>query len=157
MIQAWRIVHKRFAASAFSGEGPYRYGGRWNSMGCRVVYVSQSISLATLEVLVNGLQPEQIHDYVYFSIDIPVKHIQKLYKEDLPADWSSDPVPCSTQAIGDRWISGGKSLALRVPSAVVAQEYNYLLNPLHPEFAHLKIGPAEQYSFDQRLLEHGRS
>jgi RES domain-containing protein len=152
VIQAWRIVHKRFAENAFSGEGPYLYGGRWNSPGHRVVYVSQSISLATLEVLVNGLKPEQIHDYIFFSIMIPVKQIQKIEKESLPDDWNNDPVPHSTQAVGDKWFAKRKSLALQVPSAVVVQEYNFLLNPLHPEFAGLKIGPAEYYSFDHRLF-----
>ncbi len=153
MIQAFRIVHKRFASTAFSGEGAYLYGGRWNSPGHRVVYVSQSISLATLEVLVNGLPPEQINNYVYFPIYIPLKHIQTLKERNLPNDWDSDSIPQSTQAIGDVWLTGQASLALKVPSAVVRQEYNYLLNLLHPEFVNLKIGSSSHYSFDGRLVK----
>ncbi len=137
MISAWRIVHKRFTESAFSGEGPYLHGGRWNRPGHRVVYVSQSVSLATLEVLVNGLQPRQIHSYMFFSVQIPPEHIEKVALKTLPEDWNSDPIPRSTQTIGDQWLTSRKSLALQVPSAVVVQEYNFLLNPLHPEFARL--------------------
>ncbi|MCP4628715.1 MAG: RES domain-containing protein [bacterium] len=76
-------------------------------------------------------------------IDLPLKK--------LPGDWNSRPVSPSTKVIGDRWVKKTKSVVLKVPSVVVPEEYNYLLNPNHPVFEKITIGTPIQYRFDPRL------
>ncbi len=89
---------------------------------------------------------------------IPVEFDDSMIEDTpfLPPTWSADPVPSSVQAIGDRWIQESRSPVLRVPSAVLPLETNYLLNPRHPDFARLKIGSAHAFRFDGRLLEKRR-
>ncbi len=152
MIRAWRITHKRHADRAFTGEGAYLYGGRWNPPGYRVIYVSASIALATLEILVQGVPPTQFTDFVYIPVDLPDRMISDLPSDMLPSDWRKDPIPESTRRFGRKWIHAQKFLVLRVPSAVVPEEFNFLINPLHADFTQLKIGTPRSYAIDERLL-----
>ena len=151
MIRAWRITHQRYTEKAFTGEGAYLYGGRWNNPGYRIVYLSNSIALATLEILVNGVQPAEINNYVHISVDMPEQLITVLEDDALPDDWKKDPIPESSKKIGESWVDTQKSLVLRVPSAVVVEEYNFLINPLHQDYPKLIIGSAKRYPFDERL------
>jgi RES domain-containing protein len=79
--------------------------------------------------------------------------VSDLSEADLPEDWNSRPISPSTRAIGDRWFKKQSSAVLRVPSIVVPDEYNYLLNPTHPDFAKIKIGKPIIYFFDPRLTK----
>ena len=152
MIPAFRIVQHRFASSAFSGEGARLYGGRWNHPGTRMIYLAGSVSLAQLELLVH-LESDEIlrQRYILLPVQIPERAIHILSKADLPADWRAETAPPSTRHLGDRWVRAGAHLCLRVPSVVVPQESNYLLNPDHPEFSTLTIGPPQELRFDPRL------
>ena len=151
MRRAWRIVKKAHAATAFSGEGARRFGGRWNSPGTPVVYTSGTLALAALETLVH-LNPPVRLEYVAIPLDFDDAWVQKLKLSDLPADWMEEPPPPSTQLLGDRWVKQARSAILELPSAIVRIEPNYLLNPAHPDFRKVRIGKAMPFAFDSRLL-----
>ncbi len=146
------MVKARHAAKAFSGEGAFRYGGRWNSVGTRMVYLAQTHSLAALEILVHLPNGAPII-FSTFRLTIPDKLVEALRKEDLPEDWQSEPTGTDTQMLGDEWVRESRSAVLAVPSAIIPAETNYLLNPLHSDFAKIKIDPEAPFAFDPRLLK----
>ncbi|MBC7983781.1 MAG: RES family NAD+ phosphorylase [Candidatus Obscuribacterales bacterium] len=151
---AYRLVKKRHAKEAFSGEGARIAGGRWNSPGIGVVYVSETLSLAALETFVH-LQPVDRHyDYVWFRIAIS-KDVSIDSVATLPTSWRRKPPTDATQAIGTRWVQASRTAVLRVPSILVPGEYNFLLNPTHPNFKRLKISRAATFDFDARLWKGG--
>jgi RES domain-containing protein len=151
MPRAWRIVKKKHAATAFSGEGAARTGGRWNSRGVSVVYTSSTKSLAAVESLVH-LNPPVFFKYVAFRIDFDDALIEVALLSSLPADWTAQPPPPSSKAVGDVWVRDGRSAVLAVPSVIVSGETNYLLNPAHPDFRKISIGKPEAFAFAPRLL-----
>jgi len=151
MLQAWRIVKQKHAATAFSGEGAARTGGRWNSRGGRVVYASGSQALAALESLVH-LNPPALFAYVTFGASFNRAFCETLPQRALPPNWRLAPAPPSCQALGDAWLHEERSAVLEVPSVIVEGESNYLLNPAHPDFKNIVISPPRQFSFDPRLL-----
>jgi RES domain-containing protein len=150
-LKAWRICNKNYAASAFSGEGAYRYAGRWNSAGVRVVYLGATPSISVLEALVHVSSLSALATLE--NVIIPVEFDDSLVAGILvlPPDWDDFPAPVSTAAIGDQWIASGRSLILRVPSAVLSLEDNYLLNPAHPDISKVVFGSAVPIIIDIRL------
>jgi RES domain-containing protein len=150
-LTVWRLCAAKYAESAFSGEGARRFGGRWSSVGMPVVYASESRSLAVLELLANVEFPEALAAtaWVVRSAHVPLAGIEKPTR--VPASWRQYPRSTETQAFGDAWLRTRQTLALRVPSAVVPGEFNYLLNPAHPDFDQVELGPPEPFSFDPRL------
>jgi RES domain-containing protein len=152
-IAAWRIVQERHSARAFTGEGARIYGGRWNSPGVAVVYTAQSRALAALEMLVHLDSPGLLSSYLLYQVDFEEAWVTKLDAGSLPSDWRDDPPPASTQAIGDQWIRSNESPVLRVPSVLISEEVNFLLNPRHRQFERLRIGRPEAFAFDPRLAE----
>lgn len=151
MRRAWRIVREKHAATAFDGEGARLFGGRWNSRGTRMVYVSGSISLAALECLVH-LNPPTSFRYLAVPLDFDEDLLEVLPRTEWPPDWTQQPPPRSTQGIGDRWVQEGRSAVLEVPSVIIPGESNYLLNPAHPGFAGIVIGKPTPFAFDPRLV-----
>jgi RES domain-containing protein len=151
MAQAWRIVKEKYAATAFTGEGAARVGGRWNSRGTRVVYVSSSRSLAALETLVH-LNPPMPFRYVTIRLEFDAALAEKFPVTELPVEWREEPPPPATQKIGDTWIKAARSAVLELPSVIIPGEANYLLNPLHGDYAKLVIGATEPFAFDPRLI-----
>ena len=149
MIRVWRIVKAKHAADSFDGEGARRAGGRWNSPGRAVIYTSATISLAVLEMLVH-LGNSRILD-AYLVIPASFDNAEVADVENLPGNWRYYPAPPSLQVIGDQWIESGRSLVLRVPSAVVNREFNYLINPAHEAFGTIEIEEPERFTFDSRL------
>jgi RES domain-containing protein len=151
MTRVWRIVKEKYAGSAFDGEGARRAGGRFNSPGSPVIYTSESLALAQLEILVNLPTDRLLADYVAFRADLPEDRVATLGREGLPESWREAPAPRSVRRVGDRWLESGRSLALRVPSAVVPAESNVLINPRHPAFEEVEIhGPVDP-EIDERL------
>lgn len=117
-----------------------------------MVYLGSSLSLATLETLVHTPRFKLLEEsYVYFEVTLPDEHILVLESHNLPEDWQSTELPRSTQRIGDAWIKSQTSLALSVPSRVMPQEHNYLLNPAHPKRAELVFKGPYPFRFDERL------
>lgn len=152
MITAWRLVKARHAAAAFDGEGARLHGGRWNSPGTRVAYASDSIALAALEVLVHLQSTAVLQAYSLASLRFSEESVELLDTTLLPARWRRYPSPAENHAIGDRSVAEGRSLILRVPSAIIPTAANFLINPSHPEFGKVVIGRPERFAFDSRLL-----
>ena len=152
MIRAWRIVNARNAATAFSGDGSRRSGGRWNSRGYRAVYLADSLALATLEVMVHGVSYATLQNYVCIVATIPKKIIQEVDLKSLPGNWREDLPLAEVRALGDRWLNEQKSAALKVPSAVIPVEFNYVLNPRHKDFRKIEIAEPLSLAFDKRLF-----
>jgi len=151
MLSCWRIVQERFSSEAFTGEGTRIYGGRWNSVGHAAIYAAGSRALAVLEMLVHLDGPQLLSSYVLYEAEFPESLVTELRVGDLPSDWRDDPAPASTQKIGDGWIRSGASAVLRVPSVLIPEEHNYLLNPQHNEFGKIRISGPERFAFDSRL------
>jgi RES domain-containing protein len=150
MGEAWRIVKAKHAATAFDGEGARLYGGRWNSVGVRVVYVSFAKSLAALEILVHLKMPPS--EYVAIPLTFDDALVETFPARTLPAGWNAEPASPVSQRIGDAWVKEGRSVLLALPS-VITGETNYLINPAHPGFGKIKFGKHEPFTFDPRLLE----
>jgi RES domain-containing protein len=152
MLSGWRIVRAARANSAFTGEGARIYGGRWNSPGTAIVYVSQHESLAALELFVHLTPLSPDGRYVSFRLDWEDKLTEHFPVKNLPPRWNAEPPDFQTMQIGDKWVRTGKSVALAVPSVLSTSEVNFLLNPNHPDFKKIKISKPIEYRFDSRLL-----
>jgi RES domain-containing protein len=128
------------------------FGGRWNSEGRSAVYLASSRSLAILEVLVH-LSPMMIpDDYCMIEIEVPEDNTTQIDLKKLPPDWNdiSPPVGCKT--FGDEFLKCEKYLLLQLPSSIVPEEYNYLLNPSHSDMGEVKILKKSPFNFDERLI-----
>ena len=151
-MRVWRIIPKLHLSQAFDGEGARQFGGRWNRIGTRVVYTSATLSLAALEFFVNldrDTEPDQL---LAISADIPddmrIGHIDF---SDLPKNWRSYPGSEELQEFGTAWVASASTAMLVVPSAVIPDERNYLLNPAHPDFKRLRLNRPEAFHFDPRM------
>lgn len=152
-VSAWRIVKRKLAKAAFSGEGARLYGGRWNRPGAQMVYTAESQSLAALEIVAHVDAPELLADYVVLRVDIEERFIRRADLAKLPKYWRANPPPPELQDVGDAWLASGSSAALQVPSALIPSEHNFLLNPRQPDFAKLRIGAPAGFWFDPRLIK----
>jgi RES domain-containing protein len=152
MASAWRIMRASRARAAFTGEGPWRYGGRWNSRGVRVVYVSEHQSTAALEIFVHWVPFLVEEEYKAFQLEWPDGLMEIFPVKKLPVNWRISPPPRSTMEIGDRWIQERRSAVLALPSAISPADTNFLLNPDHADFKRIRIHPPIDYDFDPRLL-----
>ena len=138
---------------AFSGEGARRSGGRWNPKGTAVVYTSTSIALALVEQLV-GMEAEDFALLtVRFTIDLEPAQVETPDLAALPTDWNHPRRSDRARAFGRDWVESNRSLALAVPSVVVPEERNVLLNPGHPDFPTLPFSGPLPFRFDKRLLK----
>jgi RES domain-containing protein len=151
MPSSWRIVLERFSSDAFTGEGARLFGGRWNSPGQAVVYTASSRSLAVLEMLVHLDGPQLLSSYLLYETAFPDSLVTELAAGELPSDWRDDPAPRSTQSMGDGWLRKAASAVLRVPSVLIPEESNYLLNPNHPDFNSIRISAPQKFAFDPRM------
>jgi RES domain-containing protein len=147
---AWRLVKTRYADTAFSGLGARLAGGRWNHPGIAVVYVSNTLALAVLELFVHlDRRSRAALRLVAIPVGIPDELVSG--RPDLPRGWRAEPPPTSTKDLGTAWLRSGGSCALRVPSAIVPVEDNLMLDPAHPDFSKIDIGSPEPFSLDPRL------
>jgi len=147
----YRFAHRKFA-NELSGTGARLKGGRWNPVGLPVIYTSESISLALLEVLANALTLEELQMIRLMEIEIPTAaeyHDVKL--QSLKKDWYLDVD--YTQWMGQEILKTKKSLLFRCPSAIIHNEHNYLINPLHPDFKKIKLNNSTDFYFDERLFK----
>lgn len=151
-IEVWRITDKKYADSAFSGEGARLWGGRFNSPGTAAVYTSGSLSLALLEILVQTNDRSYLEKKIIFMAEIPERLIQKPSINKLPDQWNRIPVSKTSQLYGDEWISKKYFPVLRVPSVVVPQEFNYVINPLHDLFEQISISNSQSLPLDSRFF-----
>jgi len=148
------LPQHNFAVSdqPLSGEGARRVGGRWNYRGVPLIYLAESIALATLEVLVHLQDTETLSKYAVAEIRFDSALVQELRVQDLPENWNVFPHPVGTKAIGQEWLDAQSSALLKVPSSVSPREANYLLNPEHPNFGEVEVVAVLEHAFDPRLL-----
>lgn len=149
----YRLTKKKYR-NDFSGIGAEIAGGRWNSIGNAVLYTAANRALCTAEIAVHtplGIVPK---DYYLISIEIPKNaKIKEVESSDLPKNWKTFPHIPSTKKIGDEFIKQSEFLILKVPSAVIQGEYNYLINPNHIDFKNINIKSSELFEFDKRLFK----
>ena len=152
MLTVYRICKTKYAATAFDGEGAFRFGGRWNSRCTRLIYTAGNLSLAALEMLVHLDNDELLSAYSYVAAQIPEDLILPVASfRKLPDDWHASPPSVATQQIGDDWARANASAVLEVPTSIVPLENNYLLNPTHPDFAKIMVSAPQRFLFDERL------
>jgi RES domain-containing protein len=153
MPTAWRVVREAWKDTAFDGEGARLHPGRWNSRGVAMIYTADSRSLASLEALLNfeGSERRHLPACVLYEVVFADALVEVLDERSLPRDWDAFPAPSSTRSLGDRWVQETRSVVLRVPTVVTRGEHNFLLNPLHPDFARIEIRPAEPFPWDPRV------
>lgn len=157
-IAVFRITKERYRDQVFSGLGGLYASGRWTPRGLPVVYASQSVSLAVLEYALNYKRHGWLPPSVLARANIPDEvAIESLSTAELPDNWRAVDPPPSLRTIGETWLRRAQTACLRVPSAIVPEESNYLLNPRHPDFSRLAIGPAEPFNFDRRLARSRKS
>ncbi|MBK6276519.1 MAG: RES family NAD+ phosphorylase [Saprospirales bacterium] len=136
-----------------SGNGAKMYGGRWNNKGVPVLYTSSTRALAALKILVhistNNVQPI---DFSILSIFLPENSIDEIPLTALKTEIDKNGLNSNFKFIGDNWIKSNSSLLLKVPSIVIPEEYNYLVNPLHKNFNKVKIVENKLFRFDNRLV-----
>ena len=145
----YRLANGEFI-NDLSGKGAKLYGGRWNSFGLPAVYTTEHISLAVLEILVHVKTLQTPLNYYLITLEIPqnVPLVSIDYKK-MKKNWKDDTY--YLQAMGDEFLHSKKSLVLKVPSAIIEAENNFIINPAHPDIEKIKILNAENFTFDKRL------
>ncbi|MGG9961109.1 RES family NAD+ phosphorylase [Ferruginibacter sp. SUN106] len=134
-----------------SGMGAKLYGSRWNTVGISMLYTAENISLAVLETLVHLQEFEIPTEYWLLKIQLPDDgKMTNIQNSKLKKNWQTDEG--YTQFIGSEFIKNNQSLILKVPSAIITEEHNYLINPLHKNFTKAKIIDTKEFNFDNRLL-----
>ena len=150
----YRIEREKYLDTTLQGIGAaLTEGYRWNSLNTYLVYTADSRALATIEVSVHLDFSEDLPtDRFYVEIDIPNDvEILELFIEQLPENWDSKPPILETQYIGDDFVSQNSAAVLKVPSSIVPPEFNYLINPKHPDSAKIKVISTKKLQFDNRL------
>ncbi len=150
MTLAWRITKRAHANAAFSGEGARIAGGRWNLPGEPVVYTSSTLALAAMETFIHLGEEGLGIAFVYFRIEIP-DSVRIARCDRAPRGWRTEPPGTASMRYGSTWLREGRAGVLDVPSAIVQVERNFLLNPLHPDFAKLIISRSKPFAFDPRM------
>ena len=151
MLRAWRLLKSKYATRALSGEGARLYGGRWNNPGRPVIYTAESLALATLEILVHVKSYKELDDYQKIRFEFDEDFFTNIKLENLPVNWRAGRTTDETRRLGDDWLKRSDYPILQVPSVIIPEECNYLLNPLHPEFSKIKSGLTKSFSFDSIL------
>ena len=148
-MRVWRLARRTHAA--LDGEGARYYGGRWNSSGQRLLYTSSHLSLAALEALVHFDADEVPVDLQAFAIEIPdALATEQVNVDILPTGWARQEF--ATRAVGDEWLNAARTPVLVVPSAIVPEETNVLVNPAHPATHSVVVVARRRFVYDPRLL-----
>lgn len=150
----FRIEREKYLTITLLGIGAsISEGYRWNSINTRVIYTAESRALAILEISVHlDLSEDLPNDRYYVAIEIPDDiAIQEVKLEDLPEDWNSNPPTLTTQTISDDFVYFNEAAILKVPSSIVPQEFNYLINPNHLDSSKIKVISTAKMIFDSRF------
>jgi RES domain-containing protein len=153
-MKVFRIERQKYLSTTLQGIGASMTDGfRWNSQHTRIVYTSESRSLAMLEIAVHlNIQEDLPNDRYLVEIEIPDSlQILEVLLEDLPENWDAKPPSLNTQTIGDDFVFENDTAILKVPSAIIPEEYNYLINPSHVDAKKIKVLNVRKLEFDERL------
>lgn len=147
-MEVYRITLNKWANTLH----PSGYAGRWNSNGVFVLYTSSSIALASLENIVHRSGEGLNRNFQSIEIHVPNDLIiEEIKLESLPMNWYEFKNYGITQVLGDQWINRCTSPILKVPSAIIKKEANFLINPAHLDFSKIRISTIEDFDFDPRL------
>ncbi|MGB5819060.1 MAG: RES family NAD+ phosphorylase [Saonia sp.] len=149
-MEAYRISSEKYANKLQASGAP----NRWNKENQYVIYTSSARSLATLEMVAhrNAIMGGLRYKMMVILIPDGEDFIQELALSSLPKEWQTLKKYTLTQNIGSKWYEGNENLVLKVPSAIIPQEYNYIINTKHPKFSRVKLLSLENYNWDKRLL-----
>jgi len=148
-MEVYRISKCEFIDD-LSGTGAALYGGRWNSKGSYILYTAATPSLALLESVVH-ISNIPVAAYCMITLEIPENNILEIERDDLPSNWQNHPPPSVLKKIGDQFLRENKRLSLKLPSAIMPEDFNYLLNPSHPDFKKVKVINRRTVPIDDRL------
>jgi RES domain-containing protein len=146
----YRIGKTKFARD-LKGEGARLNGGRWNHKLTACVYAAESRALAVLEYTVNVNIDDIPRALSITTIEIPDKGIDILTEADLPGNWKEVPAPSSTKDFGTDLLKAAKTPVIKIPSSVIPQEFNFLLNPLHSDSRYFGIVDVQDFVYDARI------
>ena len=152
MPTIYRIVHERYRDDPFSGKGGLHHRSRWASKGQLVSYATDHLATATLEKLAGIVRADLMTDMVYAKAEIESEQEGVLAADELPEDWDALPASDATRAIGDTWLDAGSHVLLRVPSVVLPDSYNYVVNAAHPGMSDLEVVEVAPLLLDNRVL-----
>lgn len=148
-MRVWRLARRVYPV--LNGEGARRAGSRWNSPGTAMVYTAGSRALAALELLAYVNPGTEPADLELFDIDVPDDAaVKSVGVDDLGSDWRRPRHP-ACQLRGDSWVRSRESLLLAVPSVMIPEEQNYLINPAHPDALRIRLAGSRPFSYDPRL------
>lgn len=149
-MRFWRIAQRRHALDR-SGFGVSLSGGRWNSAGMAALYAGTTISLSALERFVH-LDGCILPPQALVAVDVPDEcPIFEPEMADLPKEWDALPSSISAQAFGDGWLRGEAHLIMRIPSVIINEEKNVVLNPRHVEYERITLTVMRAFAFDPRM------
>lgn len=156
-VSLWRIAKHtaQFSASDLSGEGAKLTGGRWNSKGVPVVYASTTIALSTLETLAHLGEGITIRNAFLVEISVPRtvwNQREIIAASDMDATWLAEPPSSTSINLGDEWLQSLSAPLLMVPSVLVSEELNALINPAHPHIKKITASVRRQFIYDPRLF-----
>lgn len=153
-IRLYRLVHRKYAGAVFSGEGGLFHASRWASRGQLVSYASESLALAVLEKLTGIDRLSRLSEMVYAVGELDETLIEAIEVRDLPSEWDRHPAGTASRAFGDDWLRSETAPAIKVPSVVLPESWNFILNPSHPEFSRrLTAGDPISLTFDPRVID----
>lgn len=151
-MKAWRISKRKYAFST-DGEGAKRTGQRWSKVGVPALYAGFSVAICALEVLVHTstVVPD---DMVLVELELPDDDALYLntVSSDLPDGWDDLPSSVAAQLYGTQWLQSGSYLGIIVPSAIVPEEKNVVINPLHSSMSRVSLSIVRDFTFDSRLF-----
>lgn len=149
-MQVFRISRQKFS-DKLQASGA---SNRWNKSGQNVIYTGCSRSLSTLELVVHRASIIPTEVYKVMVVEISNKaSIKEISISELPENWNTLEAYSRLQDIGSSWYESQETLALKVPSAVISKEFNYVINTEHPDFKnHIKLFSIENFLWDSRLL-----
>lgn len=156
-MKVWRVCKAKWSASAFNGDGAALNPGRWNLEGERMVYCGESKALAVLEVLANAGNKRLLSEITFaaLALELPEEMIEEV--GELPQGWNAKPPGKASRAVGSAFLRSARKVALKVPTSILPGEFNYLLNPRHPDYAKLGVTKAlksaEEFRLDHRLTQ----
>jgi RES domain-containing protein len=149
-MDVWRIAKERYALNRL-GTGGSRTGGRWNSINVPVIYAGMSIEIASFEKLVH-VEGELPNDLVLIKIEIPdALSVWDVSDEELPQSWDALPSSASAQAFGNKFVNDGIYLAVIVPSVIIPEARNIIINPNHEQWGRCSMTIKRNFIFDSRL------
>lgn len=153
-MDVYRLTRAKYAKN-LSGKGASLFGNRWNNKGVEMIYTSESRALAMAEVLVHLALNQVPKDYKMLCIEVPdAIKVKVITEKELPNSWNKFPHTKQTQSLGNEFILNNKFCILKVPSAIVYGDFNYLINPYHKDFKKVIVKSVSDFPIDQRFLKY---